>query len=63
MTTAHVPHALQQALLQWKTLAILEKLNDAAAMFAGLPGPTDPDYIADFERGVRRLKRIIWTSR
>ena len=42
--------------------AILEKLNDAAAMFAGQPGAIDPDDIADFDRGVRQLKRIVLTS-
>jgi hypothetical protein len=42
---------------------ILEKLNDAAAMFAGQPGAIDPDDIADFERGVRQLKRIVLTNR
>lgn len=43
--------------------AILEKLNDAAAMFAGQPGAIDPDDIADFDRGVRQLKRIVLASR
>lgn len=42
-------------------LAVLEKLNDAAAMFADLHSPTDPTDIADFERGVRELKRIVLT--
>jgi len=44
-------------------VAVLEKLDDAAAMFASLPGATDPDDITDFQRGVRDLKRIIFTSR
>ena len=32
-------------------------------MFAGQPGAIDPDDIADFDRGVRQLKRIVLTSR
>lgn len=44
-------------------VAVLEKLDDAAAMFASLPGATDKDDITDFRRGVRDLRRIVLTSR
>lgn len=39
--------------------AVLEKLEEAAAMFSDLPDVTDLDDIADFHRGVRDLKRIV----
>ena len=49
--------------LSEEVIAVLEKLSDAAAMFAGRPAAIDPEDIADLERGVRDLKPIVLTSR
>jgi len=42
---------------------LLEMLDDAAGMFASLATATDLEDVADFERGVRNLKRIILARR
>jgi len=42
--------------------AILDKLNDAAALFAAQRGAIDPEDVADFDQGVRQLKRIVLTN-
>lgn len=42
---------------------LLEMWDDALGMFASLAGSTSPDDVADFERGVRDLKRIILARR
>lgn len=58
-SSAKIPDGLSE-----DALAALQQLNDATEMFASLSGAaTDPDDIADFERGVRDLKRIVLTSR
>jgi 8-oxoguanine DNA glycosylase-like protein len=43
-------------------LAIIAKLDEAAAMFADQSGATEPEDTADFNRGVRALKRIVLTT-
>ena len=41
--------------------ALLEMLDDAASMFASNASKTEVADVADFERGIRDLKRIILT--
>ena len=42
---------------------LVEMLDYAAATFAVLPGKTDPDELADFQRGIRELQRIVLARR
>ncbi|WP_155918639.1 hypothetical protein [Marmoricola sp. URHB0036] len=42
---------------------LLEMLDDAAGIFASYSSATDQDDVADFERGIRNLKRIILARR
>jgi hypothetical protein len=43
--------------------SLLEMLDQAAATFIALPGGTDPDELADFQRGIRELQRIVLARR